>query len=109
MNEQSPPPRPSFSEQMAALQRVGVELGRAFSRMAENVQRAALTLGAALQPWEWVLRVDDPGARRAENPRDLLQQMRDIMLHEFWAAAGEPERSPGARWVRVPRRRSSTS
>lgn len=41
----------------------------------------------------------DPAMRWARSWRAFFRQLRDVVLHEFWTAAGEPERSPGNEWV----------
>lgn len=71
--------------------------------MGATLRRAFETFASAFRP-RLELVVDDPAARRPTSLRELLEQMRDLVLHEFWLAAERPERSPGARYVRARRR-----
>ena len=71
---------------------------------ARQMERALGRFGAAIwdamRGFDIVLEIQDPFDRCPSTARELLAQMRDVVLHEYWTAAGEPERSPGARWVR---------
>lgn len=49
-----------------------------------------------------VLMVDDPFDERPASFMAWLEQAGAILRHEFWMAAGRPERSPGARWEMCP-------
>lgn len=49
--------------------------------------------------WQRDLMFMDPALRWARSWRDFVRQLRDIIVHEFWTAAGQPFRSPA--WVPV--------
>jgi hypothetical protein len=79
------------------------EIGGAAVKMAEAFQRSMLALQQEVAEQLYgklVLVVDDPADRHARSWREFGCQLVDIVRHEFWCAAGEPERSPGARCVR---------
>lgn len=84
-------------ETQAAFARFGRDMTRAFEHLAGAAARIGDAIRSAFLPR---LVVDDPYDRTPTNAGELAQQMRDIVLHEFWMAADRPERSPGARWVR---------
>lgn len=84
-------------EAMENLSRAAAAMGAAYGRTMRDV---AERFGLALTSERRELVVDDPATWRPSSVRGTLEQMRAVFLHDFWTAAGEPERSPGARWVR---------
>jgi hypothetical protein len=83
----------AFAEHMERMRRAVEEVGRTLSRLKRRWPRVELVIE---DPYDW------PAPTTA---RGMLRRMSDIVLHEFWTGAGRPERSPGARWVLVGRRR----
>ena len=70
-------------------------VGRAMNAVVANMRR----LLAGEHRWE----LDDPAWNAARYPgaRGVLRQVVDVVRHDFWVAAEQPWRSPGARRVVV--------
>lgn len=98
--------------QIRAINNFGVAMAEFSRRMTAALAAASISAEQALAPFialarlqrqiKWELVVEDPFDARPSSPREFLRQARDIFLHEFWKASDEIERSPGARWHKIP-------
>lgn len=85
-----------LTESLRAMQAAGDAMAQSMIRATQALSALGL---AFIRP---VLVIDDPAERWPTGWRAFGRQIIDIVVHEYWVAAGHPERSPGARWDEPP-------
>lgn len=71
-------------------------------KMATVIERMATSFGKQLAKirGRYVLVVPDPADEHPTSFAAWVDQAWAILRHDFWMAAGQPERAPGAHWER---------
>lgn len=80
--------------------RIWAAAGPSLAQAFRSMQAGAVRVHEALLGLAQLI-VEDPATWRPTSLRGWVAQAKAIVLHEFWMAAGEPHRSPGARWQRA--------